>query len=695
MDHSAPGRRALFKGVAPALALVLIAAACAEFAGSQTFGRRGAGGQIDCYRDDFAGRRGTIDSMSSDDLQAVAARCRAAASSLDRTQREIIYAYFYSGKATRLLAEARGVPASSDMWRDAATALEIVAAVNAPRTTAKSPAADIQFEQTWVDAKLELAKVYVRQGRYADAVARARDVITAFPAESDERHIRARFELAQVYQRQTPPDEEQAMDALRVFAQRSLDKHPFAAEARRQVFLIANKLGAEALKEGSPASLSRAQIQFNKAREAAQAANGVDPTALPISETYVNLGRVSMQLAGVRGPDAPGGCDSRLADFDRLNAALDYFRLAGETPVALQWAGCAHMALGNLDEAVSRFSAAALSNTASTQLSLARALYRRAQVQSGIDAARGWSEADAAYDGAVARADRTDAPNAARILVEAGDFYLGYLRQLGDGDARKGRLIEKSVKVFREAKTLAPSQPVAFSRLGMIALGEGPFEARRNLEGQDGARINLETARNLSSQDIETRAMTHFLLSRLEVLKFTAGQVPANDAARRRNADLAISNADRAADLGSVDRGPAYFAQACETRLIFRRADAEGARYCVADEGRDGANYPRGLLYEGLYFLRKAKDARTIDERDTSIEAAYVAFDKGASRLELMGDTSSELWSQLATGRGLALGCVGLRVVGREKITSVPLGLADRAKQLFERYDVRVCPVRR
>ncbi|MBU6371416.1 MAG: hypothetical protein KJS97_01710 [Alphaproteobacteria bacterium] len=694
MDRSAPGRRARFNGLAPLLAVVVISAGCAEFGHSQTFGRRG-GSQIDCYRDDFAGRRGAIDTMSADELQAVASRCRTAASSLDRTQREIIYAYFYAGKASRLLADARGLPASADMWRDAATALEIVAAVNTPPITAKSPPAEVQFGQTWVDAKLELAKVYVRQGRYADAVARARDVITAYPAESDERHIRARFELAQVYQRQTPPDEEQAMDALRVFAQRSLDKHPYAAEARRQVFLIANKLGSEALKEGSPSSLSRAQIQFNKAREAAQAANGVDPTALPISETYVNLGRVSMQLAGVRGPDVPGGCDSRLVDFDRLNAALDFFRLAGETPVALQWAGCAHMALGNLDEAVSRFSAAALSNTASTQLSLARALSRRAQAQTGLDAARGWSEADAAYDGAVARTDRTDAPAAARTLVEAGDFYLAYLKQLGDGDARKGRLIEKAVKAFRDAKGLAPSQPVAFARLGMIALGEGDFEARRNLEGQDGARINLETARNLSSQDLETRAMTHYLLSRLEVLKFTTGKVGPTDADRRRNADLAISNADRAADLGSVDRGPAYFAQACETRLIFRRADAEGARYCVADEGRDGANYPRGLLYEGLYFLRKAKDARTIDERDTSIESAYVAFDKGASRLETIGDTTSELWSQLATGRGLALGCAGLRMVGREKITSVPLGLADRAKQLFERYDVRVCPVRR
>jgi hypothetical protein len=171
--------------------------------------------------------------------------------------------------------------------------------------------------------------------------------------------------------------------------------------------------------------------------------------------------------------------------------------------------------------------------------------------------------------------------------------------------------------------------------------------------------------------------------------------VPANDVARKKNADSAVSNADRAADIGSVERGQAYFAQACETRLIFGRTDADGARYCVADEARDGLNYPRGLLFEGLYYLRKAKNARVAIERDSALENAYVAFDKGTRKLEEQGDSSSDLWAQLASGRGQALSCVGMTVVGGGFIKKVDPAQAEKAKQLFERYDVRICPVRR
>ncbi|NDC60252.1 MAG: hypothetical protein EBZ50_15785, partial [Alphaproteobacteria bacterium] len=148
--------------------------------------------------------------MNAQQLADVATRCRSYASVLDRTQREIIYAYFFTGKALRLLAETGpsgfgAAPASSDMWKDAGAALEIVSAIPAPiPASAKPLPAEVQFLNTWVEAKLELTKVYSRQGRYPEAAQRAREVVSAFPSEADDRHVRAKYELAQVFMAQTP-----------------------------------------------------------------------------------------------------------------------------------------------------------------------------------------------------------------------------------------------------------------------------------------------------------------------------------------------------------------------------------------------------------------------------------------------------------------------------------------------------------
>jgi hypothetical protein len=280
-------------------------------------------------------------------------------------------------------------------------------------------------------------------------------------------------------------------------------------------------------------------------------------------------------------------------------------------------------------------------------------------------------------------------------MVEVGDFYIDYLARLPFGDVRRGALTEKAVSAFKGARALAPTQPTAYLRLGRIALGEPGFESRRNLDEKsaEGARVNLDRARALANQDTEVRAMALFLLSKLDVQKYLALSAAAQEAVRKTLADSAISNADRAADLGGPENSWAYVSQACETRLIFRRGDDEGARFCVADEGRDQDKYSSALLNQGLYYLRRAKNARTDDERDSGIEAAYVAFDKGVTRMEVTGDQSrnQELWAQLSTGRGLALGCAGFRGVGREKISALPSDLKDRATQMFVRYDLSTC----
>jgi tetratricopeptide (TPR) repeat protein len=686
------------------LAVLTVAAGCAELGNSQTFGRaarNAAGPYSDCYRDDFGGRRSALDSptapMSVDELTAVVKRCSDATKDLNRPQREVNYAHFYAAKARRLIADASAAPPSSELWRDALAGFEIVAAITPGKTTSKSPPVAIQMERTWVEAKLEASRVYSSTGRYAEAAQRASEAIAYYPSESEPYHISARYQLAQVYQSKTPPDDEQAMDALRVFNQPALDADPNADQARRQVFEIATRLGSEAANDMQ--SLGRAQVQFQKARDAADAANRVRPNAEQLSQAYINLGRVSMLMAGARGPSVPGGCDQR-ADTGRLVAAQEYFRLAGEPAEALQWAGCADMALSLLDPAVAKFRKAAEKADAtsptvagSMQLSLARAFYRRAKTYTGaIDQATGFKEADDAFVVAARKIDRTN-PDAARSLVEIGDFYIDYVRSMPIGDPRRGALIDRAVASFRSALSITPPPPVAHLRLGRIALGEPGFESRRNLDDKsvDGARFNLDRARTLANQDTEVRAVAMFLLSKLDVQRYLAMTSAQQDAVRKTLGDTAISNADRAADLGGANSSE-FVSQACETRLIFRRGDDEGARFCVANE-LDQDNFSRGLLYQGLYNLRRAKNARTDEERDSGIEAAYVAFDKGVVRMESTGEKlrNQEVWAQLSTGRGLALGCAGFKGVGREKISALPSDLKDRATQMFVRFDLSTC----
>ncbi|NJM09049.1 hypothetical protein HC891_26905, partial [Candidatus Gracilibacteria bacterium] len=57
-----------------------------------------------------------------------------------------------------------------------------------------------------------------------------------------------------------------------------------------------------------------------------------------------------------------------------------------------------------------------------------------------------------------------------------------------------------------------------------------------------------------------------------------------------------------------------------------------------------------------------------------------MAFDKGVNRL---GTGWSELRAQLVTGRGVALGCSGLRNVGGEDIASVPPQYSEMARKFF------------
>ncbi len=702
MDVAERGRTRVLS----ALALAVVIAGC----GTLAFSREPSPSSVDCYRDDFGGQRASLDAMGDEALRAVAVRCRGLAGNASRPRRETLYANFYAGKAWRRLGERVNEPQAGQIWKDAEAALRDVADFNGPRAPDRATQGDLRFELTRIESVLELSLVLSRQGRSDEAIRRSREAIalystyaanpnyTAFKADADGLRVSSSFALAAIYLAQVPSDEISAMNALRVFTDKNLDNHPNAAAARGQIMEIGRRLGASELAIGSPESLRRAQDYFQRALEAGEAANR-QAAGAPMADLYVSLGRVYMGSAQLAGPDTPRGCDRRPAETERVDAALKLFQRASDTAEGQRWAGCAQLALGDLAGAVASFRQATAfnSNTAEAQLSLARALYREATTPGSLDPAGSWRQSRASFQSAIAIMDapanalRVEPAAKARVRVELADVDLAYLASPFIPPGEKAAVVNHAESNLRAAIALAPTQADAYLRLGMMQLGEGDFSRKLSLEGADGAGANLNKALQFARDNTSLKAEAYYLLSRYEVRKVQAQRGTPN----RREA---VRNADRAAELGDEQRGPTYFTQACEVRLTFGIADGGGTQYCVANESRDGPNYPLALLHEGMYFLSKAKTAKTALEQSSDWEYALLAFSKGERYLQErgIGGDWNPLRARLVTGRGLALGCSGLRQLGLDAIGSVPVSLAGDARDFFDRYNVRVCaPSRR
>ncbi|MDX2235320.1 MAG: hypothetical protein NW200_12550 [Hyphomonadaceae bacterium] len=655
-----------------------------------------------CYRDDFGGRRASLESLSGGELSEIALSCRTLAGDASRPRRETLYANFYAGKAWRLSGQAESRPMADPVWANAETALRDVVDFNGPPPGARSSAADLRFALTRIEAELELAQVLRTQNRKDDAVRRARKAIADYEAyiansaittlkeEANAGRVNASIALAEIH-RMTPADNLAALVALQVFIDRNLDRHPRAADARADIIATANTLGAAQLTESTPEALRNATNYFTLALDAALAAKRVNP-ALDISETYINLGRVNMAAAGRIGPEVAGGCDPVTGDTTSIRQALELFNNAPASPLAIQYRGCAQMALGDLTAAVQSFrqAAAANGNTAVTQLALARGLYRAATIGVGNTAAN-WQDARAAYRSALQimadPARNVDPEARARVHVELAEVDLEYVFRTNFTTPSKASVIDEAFASLQRATQLAPNRGDAFLRLGLMQLGEGVFAPKRDLEGPNGARANIARALKLASgaDQRALRAESYFLLSRLEVQKLRTGG--------RADERAAISNGDQAAELGDEVRGPIYYAQACEARLLFNRVAGDGSRFCRADEARDQANFPAALLREGLYFLSRGSNARARPEQAAAWDAAYSAFDRGAAGIPDFGrdPVSAELRAKLLAGKGLAMRCSGLTKVGADIINSIPSDLRETARIYFDTYGLPRC----
>lgn len=706
------GTRGLLAAWGPALLAIIVATGCISPGLSAP--REPAQSSEACYRDDFGGRRynNAFEGISTDGLRSVVTTCVERAGDRARPTGETIYANFYVGKARRLIASNEQRSASDPIWRDAEKALRLVVDFTGPRATVRSSQSELRFELTRIEAEVELAQALANQNKKQDAVLLAQQAISeyvafpinpTFPAIREQANggaVNASYVLATIYRTVPPSNDVDALRALHPFIDARVDSHPRAADARADIVKTATMLGLARLEKGGE-DLATAQSYFAEALDAAGAAYRVSQTAelrQNISDAFINLGRVNMKIAGRLGPDAVGGCEPA-QDLGKISEATGQFANAlanaasqQAQSVALQWKGCAELAANNPSAAVTSFQLAANADarSSSTQLSLARALYREATRQSGADPAVSWRDARRSYENALALmesnpATRGDNAFKSKVRVEVADFDMAYLESPGITAAEKPRVIGHAVANLKAAAALAPTQADAYLRLGLIQLGEPPYAGELNLEGSEGAAANLAKALKFARDNTALKGEAHYLLSRLEVRRFET-----RGAADRR---AAIANADRATELGDEQRGPIYFAQACEARLVFGIADGAGTQFCVANESRDGANYPLALLHEGMYFLSKAKTSRTSLEQSGDWEAALLAFGKGERNMAERGQTAewSQLRARLVTGRGLALGCSGLRTLGQDAIVSVPVTYAVDAREFFDRYGVKVC----
>ncbi len=710
MSGRARGQNAILYGLIPAIAVGIVVSGCSTLGYSQQLGRSRSGAS-ECFSDTFGGRRDRFESFATSEYADIARRCRNLAQepSTNRLARDTIYANFYAGKAARLDGEKRGASPGDAVWSDARTALSYVVDFRRPITVPRNTPAELTYALTRVEAEVELALVHLNAGRKDEArdwataatkdyEALVGDVVFTNARDAALRgRVNAASVLARVY-RMAPASDIDAIRALLVYLDQSLDGSDAALVARKDIVDTASRLGETELEQNTPQSLSVAQAYFNLALDAGTAMRRRD-RSLSLSNIYINLGRANMALANRRGPDFSGGCELVVSDQYLVKAALEMFNQAQrESSITRQWLGCAEMAAGNLNEAVDHFRAAAESgaNTPDAQISLARALYQAATTEGTLNKELSWQDSRKSFRLGLGRlpvSNDMERKKKSGIHLEFAKVNLDYLQRTPNLPQRaRAEVIQETRQQLNAAIQLPPN---AEARLRLAAIDLGDFGTTPNL---DAAGDNIKIAIDGDRASGDTLAEAHYLRSRLAVLRYEGRDAP-SDVAKK-----AIDDADRAVqeNIGSKTE-QAYVANACMARLSFQRSgDSEG--FCRANESlRDSReyNYPRAAAYEGMYFLREAYNANSMREQDKAWESAYVAFNKGLTRLRDLGrdaDWTNDLARErafLLTGRGLALFCTGLIDTGRADLDAPPAALRSEAEREFDRYKVYRCAPRK
>lgn len=535
---------------------------------------------------------------------------------------------------------------------------------------------DLSDLRTLEIAKLELARVLRLKGDTQGGL----DLIERM----DRGNLAARYErgLLLLDRSRGKAGEAALLDreeALKEFTQ-FINNHDLALarDARTSIVREAGALGSEAERGGA---FQRARTAYQLAVEASVNNGNPDPAL------FIRLGGVIMHMAGVNGPNESNACALRPEQKELLSQALREFGRASSSAEARQWAGCADLAMGEVDSAINEFrsSISLAPNDSNGYMLLA----------SAHAAAGNWSEANAQFQRALNV--ESDPRKQARIRIQIGKAYLniaqnnaasGMDRTTPINSARTN--FEAAERVLLNASDRGDAYADALIGLGRIYLDDelgdfsGKTPERRDLAKAQDYLSRAKTYAAASSQ----RAQAQFYLSRHYVRVAASGPVKSFAAT---GAD-AVSAADEAFRLEPANRD--YRQQACLARIAFGRVSAgeEGTRFCIdASEGK-GAD---SLLYEGMFRLRLAH-SRIGGDRKREWENALRAFTDGLEAPDLdraarAGDARPRrLRARLLVGKGVSFYCSGLAGMGGDAIDQ-GLALDGSARDFFQDYRVRLC----
>ncbi len=643
--------------------IIAVAAVCAVGANAQERSRGAANFNRDCVQEL---RRGDpFANAASNRLSDIARECRRV--SLDARVGGVraARARFYAGRAYRMLGDGE------EAIRNLVGAVSAGPDFSSAEFGAELRAATLELIQAYreSDRVREAREMLDRTGPGslsqddpAVAYQRAMLVLEELGEESQAGMEGAFTALRPVFTRTTaslnPP-----LTAAEIRAGIGSSAQPRLSVAeirngRAWLFRLGDELGQRAL-DAQRDTRDRAQsvIQAQRAIEYLTAAtsavlesgwnigapeNGTAPTLDEMSDVFFKLGNAKLRAAGVlprrNGPDLDclGGERTLSAEaVNQFRQARDAFNAIRENPnitaarrADAHWGlGCATLAgldpsrnfesdlqtaIGDLRVAVGQgaqgSAAPGQSDRPEYLLTLARALF----IQGAGEAARtNYRNALTALSGDTYQELRSE------IQVDIARTYLFSACRAQMAEARNcisfrnpSPIDLSDVSDASGQAQRALEQSLATNRNGdaRLMLAQIYLQQRKWVEARTQLTELLSGQSRLEEGD-PRKALARYLSSRRETLiRQTCLRSRArNDDGRTcgGNGEIAVADATRAS-VNDQTNGD-YRRQACIARILFGRTEDE--QYCLADSGRDEQQYAQALLFEGMYWLRRAHSA--------------------------------------------------------------------------------------
>jgi tetratricopeptide (TPR) repeat protein len=650
------------------LAGTALATGCQTVAGLTNAAAQ-TGGSKDCYGNTLTSGP---DFTAADELRlrSIADRCVYAADNTDSI-RQRTTALFHAGRAnlemgSDAIAQRRDAPAGYGLPA-AATQLELVVG-NTRYEALPAKGGDKARNDLAGLARLELARTYKLQARYANAIDTLDKMINAAPSLPN---AAAKLELARVYLARSRDGAvqdgslEKAVGYLDVFSSDLKGEDPtLVATGRAELVEAATKLGLAMMNAPASAESSQRAIDaFSKAEKGALASGGSAPAAR-VGEIYVRLGQAKLRMAGLpsAGASTEFQCESK-ADTYWLGEAEKNFTQAlakSDSAEANAGMGCARQAIAYQSgsrptDAVAWYEKAVARDRENLRYQLS---YASALGATGNDAT-------AAFQRALNLArNKTEEAN---IHVEIAKIYLNK----GQTDA--------AIASAQNALNADKSSGAAHLVLGKAYYADRAgkpsvaWAAKRELDAAVAAtRLRAE------QKPLYADALYHRSLLSMEA-PTTAPTTAVRDATEAVN---------------TIDR-PEYKEQACLAIVRFMNTAlvADGKIRCSAELTNDTVTGAKGLLMEGMFFLATTR-VPGID-RDKGWEWALNSFEQGVSRIGTTslgeGPDIGLLRAKLRVGEAISYSCVGLRERGLATMRDVDVNYQAQAEQYFVRYNVKNC----